>query len=111
MSASTTASDRQSFLARLRAGDYGLAKTFWLYTVVVGMVANLVIGFIPQASMVLVLTAVFLMYYVMALVGTWRAASRYTGKKVWAILAKIMVGVWSLSLVSAILLLSGMGGR
>lgn len=81
------------FFGKLARGDYGLAKTYWLCGVLVGLIANFVIGIIFQIT-----DAVFFpvvggliatIYQIPLLTGIWRAANKYSGPKIWAILAKI----------------------
>lgn len=81
--------ERAGFFSKLSSGDFGLAKTYWLYGVVAGIVINLVIQVVPSIGAIAVVLALATVYQVMVLVGIWRAANRYQGRKVWAILAKI----------------------
>lgn len=84
-------SDREEFLFKLVRGEYGLAKTYWLFGVVVGLIVGLLLGLIAETAILLVLTFVYLCYQMTVLIGIWRAADNYLGPKYWAVLAKIAV--------------------
>lgn len=45
--------EQKGFFSKLSAGDFGLAKTYWLYGVVVGIVINLVIQIVPSIAQLL----------------------------------------------------------
>ncbi|MGO2137040.1 MAG: hypothetical protein ACTH3S_16615 [Marinobacter sp.] len=81
--------ESKNFFSKLTSGDFGLAKTYWLFGVVVGIVLNLIIKFTPSIGGLLVILALAVVYQVMVLLGVWRAANRYQGRKAWTILAKI----------------------
>jgi hypothetical protein len=59
--------------------------------------------------MLILLSLLFTAYRVVAFIGTWRAADRFAGGKVWVILSKIvvlveavlMIGNWLVALVAA----------
>tara|TARA_B100001971_G_C18155759_1_gene518446 strand:- start:996 stop:1157 length:162 start_codon:yes stop_codon:yes gene_type:complete len=44
-------------------------------------------------------------YYIVVLTGIWNSASRYTGSKIWSVLAKIIVGANAVFLVFAVILM------
>ena len=103
----TVTAPPRGFFGRLLAGDYGLPVTFWVFAVLVGFLFN----FIMSALMVvpgighaigLLLLLLWTPYGIMVLVGTWRAATRYTGPAVWAVLAKLVVILGAV--VSAVLI-------
>jgi hypothetical protein len=81
--------EQKGFFSKLASGDFGLAKTYWLYGVLAGLIVNAVTRAIPSVGILAVVLAVTIVYQVLALLGIWRAADRYQGRKVWAILAKI----------------------
>lgn len=87
---STSGETRQKgFVSKLVNGDFGLAKTYWLYGFVVGLIINVLTRIIPSLGALAVILAVAIPYQVMVLLGVWRAADKYEGRKAWAILAKI----------------------
>ena len=82
-------------------GDISLAKTYWLFGVVVGICFAITFAFIEFQSSGLsegfgpvVIIGLILFYFIYAIfinIAIWRSASKYQGPKRWAILAKIMV--------------------
>jgi len=87
------------FFKRLSNGDFGLAKTYWLYGVVVGIAFRLLTTIIPSPVIVAILSVAWIAYAVFLYMGIWKAAGRYTGERIWAVLAKIMVILGALFLL------------
>jgi hypothetical protein len=79
----------KSFFIKLKDGDFGLAKTYWLYGVVVNLILSIPTYVVSNLSLLIVLTIIGLIYGVIVLIGIWNSASRYEGLKLWAILAKL----------------------
>ena len=79
----------KSFFHRLKNGDLGLAKTYWIYGVLVEILVNLFAGFVPSMQVLAVLMVFFMIYKVVVIIGTWRAANRYEGDRKWAVMAKV----------------------
>jgi len=79
----------KSFFIKLKDGDFGLAKTYWLYGVVVNLVLSIPSYVVSDLFFLIVFTIIGLIYGVIVLIGIWNAASRYEGLKLWAILAKL----------------------
>ena len=99
------------------SGEWSLLQTFWGFFVV----GNLIVGFIVVLLLetldlnntIQYLTFVFiyllyLLFYIILVVGTWRSASNYAQiknkRKTWSILAKLMV---ILSIVNNIIVAAG----
>lgn len=89
----------KSFLKKMSDGDYGLAKTYWLYGGVVG------VGFLIIESVLCISPLLYLLFWVVEtfywvhnLTGTWRAASNYPGPQIWAFLAKVMTVIGWISI-------------
>ena len=101
----------KNVFSRLVDGDYGLAKTYWLFGVLVNVVFNVLFKVIESTAsnprqalaQMLILTSIGVAYGVVVIIGTWRASSKYQGPKFWAILAKIMVVIGIVGLVVALL--------
>lgn len=81
----------KSFLQKMSDGDYGLARTYWLYGGVVG------VGFFIIQSVLSLFPLLYLLfwgvqtfYFIHNLTGVWRASSFYAGPQIWAFLAKVM---------------------
>ena len=99
--------NNKGFFKKLMDGDFGLAKTYWLYGFLVGVIFGVVAQVAIYISPILYLL-VFLIsiaYYIPLAIGIWRAANRYTGPKIWAILAKIAVILGVLNIIATLLIL------
>jgi len=81
-----------NFLLKLKAGDYGLAKTYWLYGVIVNIAYRLIDLGVTKFSFELSIVLFFIMaiYTFFQIFGLWNAASRYEGLKIWAVIAKVL---------------------
>ena len=98
----------KGFIKQLIDGDFGLAKTYWLYFVLGGMAINLLLFFpISSSSLGLIVVSMLaaIAYDIVVLTGIWNSASRYTGSKIWSVLAKIIVGANAIFLVFAVILM------
>jgi len=84
---------RNIFL-RLWRGDVGLAISYWVFGVLGGFLWGIAFEMLDvQNGSVgtFLLLAGMCGYYAVVYVGIWRAAEKYTGKKIWAVLAKCAV--------------------
>lgn len=82
----------KGFIDKLGDGDFGLANTFWIYGILVGLILNLIQSIIPFPSYALAIIFVVQVIYVITVMkGIWLSANKYTGPKIWAVLAKFMV--------------------
>jgi len=81
-----------NFLLKLKAGDFGLAKTYWLYGVIVNIAYRLIDLVVTKFSFELSIVLFFIMaiYTFFQIFGLWNAASRYEGLKIWAVIAKVL---------------------
>ena len=73
-------------------GDLGLARTYWLYGVVVNLLLGLAITAFSETGQqagFFLLSVLSLIYGSFVLVGIWRASNKYEGPKFWSVLAKI----------------------
>ena len=85
----------KGFIKQLIDGDFGLAKTYWLYFVLGSNLLWLLLMFpISSSSLGLIVVSMLaaIAYDIVVLTGIWNSASRYTGSKIWSVLAKIIVG-------------------
>ena len=93
-----------SFRALLN-GDLGLARTYWLYGILVGTLFGLAIRiFIAAGELAAsgIVTFISLSYSAVVLIGIWRASEKYSGPKVWSTLAKVATVLGWLQIVIAI---------
>lgn len=95
------------FFAKHWRGDYSLPRSYWLHGgVFFGIGVNMIIfsvlmgvmfAFREQRAITIIVglgeVALLVAAYIWALVGTWRAAGKYKGLKLWAILARIGMGL------------------
>jgi len=85
-----------SFFVKLANGEYGLAKTFWLFNILPGVVISVFGEFIITP----IFLFVYIIYLIPLLTGLWISASKYQGLKVWSVLTKIHVVMAALSIFS-----------
>lgn len=93
----------KDFLDRLADGDFGLAKTFWLFWILAQVVVFGAVGLLSEVGSIETKTIitfsktiitfyfVYFVYLLPVFIGVWRAANYYQGNKVWSILAKIWI--------------------
>ena len=87
-----TNSEGQGFLKRLKAGDYGLAMTFWVYAFILPMIVGFAFASVGGVFITIVINIISIIYGVFyCLPGIWNASKNYKGPSVWAILAKVLV--------------------
>jgi hypothetical protein len=87
-----------SALRRLWRGELPLTQAFWSWTVIGALLVNatttlafllLIMADWPIAALIANFT-ISVPYNIVAGVGVWRAAARYTGDPQWAMLARIV---------------------
>jgi hypothetical protein len=84
-------SHNRGFFGKLINGDFGLAKTFWLYGVLLEIIVISLATPKPYVSIFIALMLVNDAYLIVLVIGIWRAANKYQGLKIWGWLAKIVV--------------------
>ncbi len=84
-------------------GDFGLAKTFWLFYFIPNGLLNFLTRKVPNEQYDWIY-GLFSIYLLPVMLGIWRAADRYEGSKIWSFLAKftIILGLISLIIVNII---------
>ncbi|HEX7251183.1 MAG TPA: hypothetical protein VF262_12435 [Burkholderiales bacterium] len=108
MSASTA---NRNVFSRVLEGELGLAITYWGIGVGGSLALFLPLGFLytqaasPWLQRGIVIVAVA--FGVLAGIAVWNAATRYAGRKLWSILAKIAVVLGALNLVASIATVAG----
>jgi hypothetical protein len=89
-------------LRRLWRGDEGLARTFWLWNVLISQISASVFGgamgaiaAVLGAPIIIVMCVGLISIWLFLSIATWRAAGQYQGRRLWAVLARIdaVVGV------------------
>lgn len=107
-SANVSAESSDGFFSKLSRGDYGLAKTYWLYGVLVGVVVNIVFSIVKSPGIIAIAMLAYIAYGVPVIMGIWRAATKYTGPKIWAVLAKIACVLGAFMLAVGLLAIVGL---
>ena len=99
------------FIRDLWRGDVPLVWTYWGFGVVVtlvfvglfAIVGNNLSGFDRSAALIATVIALFvfaIVYTVFVWIAIWRSASKYTGRRMWRILAKTVVVLGVLGTIS-----------
>jgi hypothetical protein len=99
--------DEHGFFQKLSSGEFGLAKTYWLYGVVVGFVLSLGIQTITSIGIYTLATLIYAPYQTLVLLGTWRASQKYEGWKGWAALANFSVVLGAIGLIASVIITVG----
>lgn len=81
-------------LSKLIKGQFGLAVTFWIAGIAVGIISMwLLIGIIAiteDEHLFMFLFSIWVMYEIAVAIGVWKAASRHMGSRGWAALAQVV---------------------
>ncbi len=97
------------YFSQLYRGDFGLAKTYWIWGFAGSAVWAMAMGLLitdERAGAPTPLLAAFLAYLAVVLVGVWNSARKYTGPVKWkrsAMMLTIMGTVIWVGLVVAVL--------
>lgn len=95
-------SSNRMFFAKLANGDFGLAKTYWFYGVLVGIGFNIITNLITSLGGLCVLFILYILYEIPVMIGVWRAANKYQGPKFWAVCAKVATAFGVIILIFSI---------
>lgn len=112
--AHSSSADSAGFWRTLIRGDYGLAKTYWLYLIAGQLLLLIVIAGLIVADPALVgapwfsvtVVVASLAYICPGLLGVWNAAHKYTGPTIWRRLAKFAVVLGAIGAVQAVVEMS-----
>lgn len=102
------AESSDGFFIKLSRGDYGLAKTYWLYGIAVGFVVSIAFSIIKSPGMIAIALLAYVAYEIPVLIGIWHSATKYTGPKVWAVLAKVACVLGALMLLGGLFAIFGL---
>lgn len=81
-------------IAQVWKGQAGLAKTYWGWGLMGGLLWGVALSAVTPGSLPAILALlVFAAYFVIVNTGIWRAASQYQGMAVWAGLAKVAAAI------------------
>ena len=100
----------KNFFIKLSSGDFGLAKTYWLYWVLALVAANIVMAIVPMKTTLILIPIIIMVasvaYLIPVAMGVWRAANQYEGRKIWAILATTSVVLGIIIIISMLIMFS-----
>ena len=84
-------------------GKLSLPISFWVF----GFIGSAVMGFVGMTiTQDMGMTRlVALPWHIFILIGVWRSSNNYKGSKIFSILAKIMLVIWSLNFIAGLMLL------
>lgn len=101
----------KNFITRLFNGDISLAVTYWIFGVIIG---NIILGMlcslidakyfelIPKVGIlpINIFLLIGLVYNIFILIAIYRSAVKYKGNKIWSILARILVIINTIFIIS-----------
>lgn len=88
------------FFQKLASGEYGLAKTFWLYGFTVSLFFGFLIREIDDIGILMILNTFLVPYSIVYLVGIWNATQIYSGRKIWVYLTYVHLLLGAVSLLA-----------
>lgn len=108
---STKIVKEKNFITRLFNGDISLAVTYWIFGVIIG---NIILGMlcslidakyfelIPKVGIlpINIFLLIGLVYNIFILIAIYRSAVKYKGNKIWSILARILVIINTIFIIS-----------
>lgn len=104
-------SGERTHIKKLISGEYGLAKTYWLFGVVIGFLASVLLQILGAVGAPGGLLGIFgfvaISYNCAVLKGIWKAADQYRGPQLWAVLGKVAVVLGALQIVALIFIFIG----
>ena len=95
--------DLINFFSKLINGNFSLAKSFWVYGVLVLFLLNIIFNVVisnfgVSVEVIIGFMLVSTIYEITVIVGVWCASNKYQGQRLWAILAKIVMVLWGIML-------------
>ena len=84
-------------------GKLSLPMSFWVF----GFIGSVVMGFVGMiiTQDMGMTRVVALPWHIFMVIGVWRSSNNYKGTKIFSILAKIMLVIWSLNFIAGLILL------
>lgn len=96
----------KSFFLKISSGDFSLAKTYWLYWVLVLIAINTLMMIRPTTATLVIAGVAHAAYLTPMVIGIWRAANQREGGKIWAVIWAVLVtAIAILAIISVILML------
>jgi len=84
-------------------GKLSLPISFWVF----GFIGSAIMGFVGMliTQDMGMTRVVALPWHIFMLIGVWRSSNNYKGPKIFSILAKIMLVIWTLNFIAGLALL------
>ena len=84
-------------------GKLSLPISFWVF----GFIGSAIMGFVGMliTQDMGMTRVVALPWHIFMLIGVWRSSNNYKGPKIFSILAKIMLVIWTLNFIAGLTLL------
>jgi hypothetical protein len=114
------------WIGQLWRGEINLGKAFWMFGLLIPIVLSIAVKFLSRVLMLFMLylgfsgpstpgglltgtfivivamAALSLAYQMLAFVGIWRSAERYTGKLIYSVLARGAIALYLAAIVSSV---------
>ncbi|MCG9679142.1 hypothetical protein [Vibrio sp. Isolate24] len=78
-------------VSKLMSGDYRLVDVFWAGYIICGAVLTSFVTKLSTVEAAIAGAILLSIYYLFLSVAVWRSANKYTGRKLWVVLAKVIV--------------------
>ena len=93
----------QFVMKKFFEGKLSLPISFWVF----GFIGSAIMGLIGMliTQDIGMTRVVALPWHIFMLIGVWRSSNNYKGSKIFSILAKIMLVIWSLNFIAGLMLL------
>ncbi len=85
----TKIKNEQNSFTKLMTGNYRLVDVFWTSYVLIGFMTALIISKLESVQSIIIGDCLNAIYLILISVAVWNSASKYNGKKLWSVLAKI----------------------
>lgn len=86
-----TAAPSTGFYDQFIGGEFGLAKTYWLFGVLPSFLVGIAMRIVSSDTFAYWIGAAFVSYQLVLLRALWHAGKKYQGSKVWSVLAFLLV--------------------
>ena len=100
------ATQSKGFWKKLISGDFGLAKSYWLFLFGANIIFRLLFAVGEQsasAPFILGVVLIWVIYEPIAFIGAWRASDKYKGSGFWSGLVKVLVVFGWISYASGVI--------
>jgi|SaaInlV_150m_DNA_5_1039734.scaffolds.fasta_scaffold00524_2 hypothetical protein len=93
----------QTLFNKILHGDFGLVKSFWIYGILSSYLLILLLMplliYFNSTLLSIIFSLTIVTYIAIQIIGIWRAAEKYTGAKIWGILARVVIILYFFGIV------------